>query len=88
MLSTGKRFRSPLNDEIGRSADERSSTGVSEVRPHKNNNQSDERKVRAGQLRDVGGACAAVSLRQEERGQTELPTAFNSPPPIPSGRLS
>ena len=44
--------------------------------------------MRAGQLRDVGGACAAVSLRQEERGQTELPTAFNSPPPIPSGRLS
>lgn len=44
--------------------------------------------MRAGQLRGVGGACAAVSLRQEERGQTELPTTFNSPPPIPPGRLS
>lgn len=55
---------------------------VGGVRPRKNNNQSNERQVRAGQLRGGGGTCAAVCPGQDERGQAEPPAAFNSPPPF------
>ena len=72
------------SDEIGDRASEQR-TGVNGVRPRKNNNQSDERQVREPANYAVSAVpCVAVSLGRERRGQTELPTAFNSPPPVPA----
>lgn len=59
--------------------------GALGVRPRKNNNQSNERQVRGGQLRGGGGTCAAVCPGQEGRGQADPPTAFNSPSTVPLG---